>query len=280
MAQTIAYWQNKMLAAIAADTTLSTMNSPSQVAVFRLFTFIFATCVNLFEQVLDIFKTEVEEIATEAVPGTDSWVQNEVLKFQYSSTTAQVVQLVDFAPFYPIVDTLLQIITRCSVKTLPNKVVAVKVAKSEPPAPLSAPELASLIAYLDAINFSGVQPDVISLDADKLNLVAEIYYNGAYSPVISANVIAAINTFLADLPFDGILRVSKLIDAIQSVEGVTDVVINDLAMRADTVAFVSRTFLVQGNDTFLNKYPTSAGYIVEETEAGQDFATTLTFIVE
>lgn len=281
MAQTVAYWQNKMLAAIAADSTLSAMTSPSQVAIFRLLTFVVATCINLFEQTLDIFKTEVETIAEEAVPGTETWVQNEVFKFQYSATSPQVVQLVDFVPSYPTIDTTLQIITRCSVKTLPtNKVVSIKVAKSDPPAPLAGAELTSLTAYLDDISFAGVQYSVISLDPDKLFMVADIYYNGQYSAVISTNVIAAINAYLAALPFDGIIRVSKLIDAIQSVAGVTDVAINDLALRADATIFASKTYLVQGYDLIFNKYPTTAGYVVEETTAGEDFATKLNFIVE
>jgi len=95
MAQTVAYWQNKMLAQIAADPVLSDMNSPSSVATYNLFTFVVATCINLFEQAIDIFKTEVETIASEAVPGTAAWVQREALKFQYSATSPQVLQLVD-----------------------------------------------------------------------------------------------------------------------------------------------------------------------------------------
>jgi len=73
--------------------------------------------------------------------------------------------------------------------------------------------------------------NAVSLSPDRLFLAADIYYNGAYSGVISATVIEAIDTFLSNIDFDGIIRVSKLIDAIQSVPGVTDVAINDLAMR-------------------------------------------------
>lgn len=280
MAQTTAYWQNKMLAQIAADPVLSTMNSVSAVAIFRLLTFVVATCINLFEQILDIFKIEVETIASEAVPGTESWVQNEIFKFQYDAATPQIVQLVNFVPSYAVVDPTLQIITRCSVKTLPNKVVAVKVAKGTTPGALTTPELNALKSYLNEISFAGVQYSTISAVADKLFLAADIYYNGSYAAVISTDVIAAINAFLASLDFDGTIRVSKLVDAIQAVPGVTDVVINDLAMRADATAFSSKTYLVQGYDALLNKYPTAAGYIVEETTAGETFLDKLTFIVE
>lgn len=280
MAQTVAYWQNKMLDQIAADPVLADLNSPSAVAIFRLFTFVVATCINLFEQLIDLFRTEVETIASEAVPGTAAWVQREALKFQYSATSPQVVQLVDFVPGYPTVDDSLKIITRCSVKTMSNKVVSIKVAKSDPPEALTTPELNSFKSYLDVISFAGVQYNAVSLTADRLFLAADIYYNGAYAGVISATVIEAIETFLSTIPFDGIVKVSKLIDAIQSVAGVTDVAINDLAMRANTVVFASKTFLVQGYDTLLVKYPTSAGYIIQEDTAGETFADKLNFIVE
>jgi hypothetical protein len=280
MAQTTAYWQKKMLAAIAANPILSQMTSPSTVAVFRLFTFVVAECINLAELAIDLLKVEIEEIASKAAPSTDAWVQNEVFKFQYSATSPQTVQLVDFVPSYAVVDESLQIITRCSVRTLPNRIVSVKVAKGTTPGALSGLELTSLEAYLGEISPAGVQYSVISAAADKLFLAADIYYDGQYAGVISANVIAAINAFLAALDFDGMVRTSALADAIQAVTGVKDVVINDLAMRADATLFANKTYLVQGYDTQLNRYPTAAGYVIEETTVGETFADKLNFIVE
>lgn len=280
MAQSVAYWQNKILEQIAGDSNLSALNSTSKVALYRLFAYVVAVCINLFEQTIDIFKTEIETTASQSVPGSHLWLQAQIFKFQYSSTSPQVVQLVDFVPSYATIDETLRIITRCAVKTLPNKVVSVKVAKSDPPVALSSGELTALTSYLNDISFVGVQYSVVSLDADKLYLDADIYYNGQYSPVISTNVIAAIETYLSNLDFNGFVRVVDLVDAIQAVEGVKDVVINDLAMRADATAFVSKTYLVQSGDLQLNKLITSAGYVVEETTVGETFTDKLNFIVE
>ncbi|MES2382615.1 MAG: hypothetical protein V4538_16320 [Bacteroidota bacterium] len=284
MAQSIAYWQNKMLTAIAGDSKLSAMNSVSQVAIYRLLTFIVATCINIFEQTLDIFKIEMEGIADEAAPGTNKWIQNEVFKFQYSTTTPQVVTLVDLIPTYAVIDESLQIITRCYVKTMSNKVVSVKVAKGEPPEALDSLEKTSLTGYLNVGGFAGVLPSIISLPPDKLYLVADIYFDGNYAAIIKTNVIAGINAFLSKLSsvdsFDGIVRVSALESAILAVGGVTDIAIKDMAIRADATAFVDKTFIVQDYDLLFNKYPTTAGYIVEETTSGEDFLTKLNFIPE
>lgn len=280
MARTINEIIAEMDAAQALQSSLSGLNSPSQTAIYTLWKYIIASSIWAHEKLWDLFKVELETIANNAVAGTDGWVQSKALEFQYSATDPQVITLVNFVPAYNIVDTDLQIITRCSVKTLPNKVVSVKVAKSDPPSALSSTELSAFKGYLDDISFAGVQYNAISLAADKLYLDAEIFYNGQYSSVISDNVIAAINDYLANIPFDGNVRVSSLYDAIQNVDGVTDVIINDMAIRADATVFANKTYLVQTNATIYNKYPTFAGYIVEETTASNTFVDKLKFTPE
>lgn len=273
MAQTTSYWQNKMLDAISADPILSEMNSPSQVAVYRLLTFIVATAINLFEQTLDIFKIEIEDIASKSVPGTAPWIRDQVFRFQYDAANPQIVVLVDFAPGYSTVDEDLQIITRCSVKTDANKIVNIKVAKSEPPEELASLEQTALVSYLGEINPVGVQYNVINLASDKLQVYADVYYNGQYSASIQGNVNAAINSYLSNLDFDGIIKVSEIEDAIQSVEGVTDILITEVKARRDTTIAASATQVVR-------IYETNAGYIVEEDTASFTFNDTINYIAE
>ena len=280
MSRTIAQIQAEMDAQQALQTGLSGLDSPSQTAIYTLWKYIVSAAIWAHETLWDKFKVELETIVDNAPVGTDGWVQSQSLLFQYSATDPQVIVLNNFVPSYPVTDTDLQIITRCSVKTLPNKVVSVKVAKSDPPSALTATELSSFKGYLDDISFAGVQYNAISLASDKLYLDAEIFYNGQYSSVISDTVIAAINDYLANIPFDGNVRVSSLYDAIQNVDGVTDVIINDMAIRADATAFGSKTYLVQSNATIYNKYPTFAGYVVEETTASNTFVDKLTFTPE
>lgn len=280
MARTIAQIQAEMDAEQALQTGLSSLDSPSQTAIYTLWKYIISASIWAHEKLWDLFKVELEDIVANAPVGTDNWVQAQAFKFQYSATDPQVVSLVNFVPSYSVVDGDLQIITRCSVKTLPNKIVSVKVAKSDPPSALSVTELSSFKGYLDDISFAGVQYNAISLASDKLYLDAEIFYNGQYSSVISDNVIAAINNYLANIPFDGNVRVSTLYDAIQNVEGVTDIIINDMAIRADATLFANKTYLVQNNTTIYNKYPTFAGYVVEETTVSNTFVDKLTFTPE
>jgi hypothetical protein len=184
------------------------------------------------------------------------------------------------APTYPIIDESLRIVTRCSVTTdLANSVI-IKVAKSDPPQALTSNELTALQSYVNVIGAAGITYSVRSLNSDKLYIQAQVFYNGQYSDVISANVIQAINNFLSQLPFNGQMRVSDLEQAVRGVAGVTDVLLQNVQARADSVAFGSGTYLVQNNQVISRLWPTVAGYMVGETTSGQTLTDSLLFIPE
>jgi len=286
----IADIQAQILAEKAAQPSLSGLTSPSQTAIYNLWAYIVAVAISLTENVVAIFQTEIETTVSKAAVGSDAWLKSKVLKFQYDSTTPQVLTLVDFVPQYPIINPYLRIITRASVKTLGSKIAVVKVAKSEPPVALSAPELASLQSYLTnggdgtyagrgvGFGFAGVQINAVSLASDKLYLKANIYYNGQYSAVIQTTVVTAIENYLKNIDFDGNVKLLSLIDYIQSVPGVTDIKIEKVTLRADTISFGGGTNLVNAFTEYFSSYPTYAGYVVGETTASNTLNDTITYI--
>ena len=278
MARTIAQIQTEMDNEQALQTGLSGLTSTSQVAIYTLWKYIMSSCIWTHETLWDLFKVEIETIVNNAPVGTEKWVQSEIFKFQYDTMTPQVVGLVDFVPAYPVVDDALKIITRCSVKTQPNRIVKVKVAKGTTPTALNGTELSSLIGYLTDISFAGVQYNVTSQEADKLLIGGKIYYNGQYASVIQTNVIAALDAYMASLPFDGFVRISGIEDAIQSVAGVNDLMLQVVQLRGDTIGLGLGTDLVYNATEFFYRYPTISGYVVQETTSGSTFTDTLTFI--
>jgi hypothetical protein len=293
MARSIATILALMDAEQAAQTKLSGLNSPSNSAIYKLWKYIVAAQMFLQETLWDIFKTDIETQVSLATPGTPTWLKDKILNyFQYSSVTPQILELVDFVPTYPTVDSNLRIITRCAISNYGLNTCLVKVAKSDPPQILLAAELTALDSFLNnggdgtiagssvGLGFAGINYNVQSYNSDKLYLVAEIIYNGQYASTIQDAVEVAINAYLADLPFDSKVKITALTDAIQLVEGVSDVIITDLAMRSDATAFSNKTYLVQNKTTILSSYPTFAGYIVEETTASNTFADTLIYTAE
>lgn len=281
MARTISEIQQQMLDNIAADPVLgSLLTSTSRRAIYRLWTYIVAVAINTLEQLMDIFSAKVEAIAATAAPATATWLQAQILKFQYSDTNPQVVQLINFAPAYPVVDETLRIISRCSVTTNLSSQVLVKVATGEPPAALNSAQVAALQSYLGEIGIAGVIYNVISEASDKLFVQANIFYQGQYSAVIKANVIAAIGAYLSALPFNGQVKITDLEDAITGVEGVNDVVLVNVRARANGTVFASSSYLVQNQQTLSRLWNTIAGYMVGETTTGSTLNDSLTFIAE
>jgi hypothetical protein len=278
MARLIAVIQNQMLEQIAADPILGTkLTSPSKVAFYRLITFVIAVAINILEQVIDIYQATIESTVAKGSPASAPWFQDKILKFQYSSNVAtpQVVSI-DQSTFeiaYPIVNPNLRIITRCAVITTGNKSVSIKVAKSNPPTPLSSPELVALTAYVSAHGDAGITYSIVNLPADLISITAKVVYNGQYSTVISQAVKAAINLYLANLPFNGILRVSAIEDAIQAVTGVVDVIIVTVTGRPSDIAYPG-TIVSSGSFT----YQAKSGYLIEDTETGKSFDDLIQYI--
>jgi hypothetical protein len=280
MARTIQQIKSQILTEKANQPDLSGLTSTSQVSIFNLWAYITAVAIFVQEQLWDLFRTETDNVIAVAPVGTDYWVQSQTLKFQYDALNPQIVQLNNFVPAYPTLSPNLQIITRASVLTLPNNFVSVKVAKSNPPEKLTTPELDALSSYLDTISFAGVQYLTKSFDADELLVGATIYYNGQYSSIIQQNVINAVNDYLLNVPFDGYIILSKIEDALQNVQGVNDVVLNNVALRANTTPFASKTYLLENNTEIYRRYPLYAGYAITETTTGSTILDTITYIAE
>jgi hypothetical protein len=204
---------------------------------------------------------------------TDLYIYTKVLEFQYSDTVSQYIQLVNLIPQYPIIDTSLRIISRATAITNGNGKVSVKVATGEPPQALTAPQKTALNDYLVIIAGAGTKCIVTSGDADRLAIFADIYFDGQFISSIKTDVPAAINNYLATIPFNGIVKISDIELAIKAVRGVTDVVLNNLYARLSGTVFSATTPMSR-------TYATGAGYIIEEDTSGETFADTITYTAE
>lgn len=277
MTRTIQQIQLQMDSEQALQPALNELNSPSQTAIYRLWKFITSTAHFIHESLWDIKKTEIETIIAAAPVGTEAWIQDQMFKFQYDSTTPQILSLINFVPSYDPIDESKRIISECSIDVLTNKVVSVKLAKNNPPEKLAAQELTATQGYLNKILFAGVSYIAYSYDPDYIFVEADIKYDGQYSTSISASTIAAINNYLTNIPFDGYLKIVSLTDAIQNVPGFVDLKIKNVAVRPNSVPFSSTTYIVSNYTTTDTTAPLFAGYCVPEP-APNSFASSLNFI--
>jgi hypothetical protein len=281
MARKIELIEKEILDNIAAEPTLAPiLTSTSKRAIYRLYAFIISTAIGVLEQLIDIFEANVEATAAAASPASLAWIQKQAFLFQYSTDVPQIIQLINFAPSYPMVDATLRIISRASVTTDLSNSVIVKVATGEPPVALSTDQATALQSYINQVGAAGITYVVKSSNPDQLYLQASVYYRGLYSSVIRANVILAIDTYLSKLDFGGKLKIGDMEQAIRNVDGVTDIILENVQARADTMAFMTGTYLVLNNAIIARLWPTVSGYMISETTTGKTLADTLTFIPE
>jgi len=260
--------------------------------IMRLMCYSFSVLTAITEQLMDVFKSDIETISERTPAASKQWIQQKMFLFQYSDTTPQVLSWGPYyAPAYPTVDTTLQIIKACSVDSIVPNVVIVKVAKYDIDGitlkGLTTTEADAAQSYIDQIGADGIQYQLISQDPDLLYIAGSIYYSGQYSQ-IQAAVITALGDFLQNLSvtnFDGSIKVSEIEGIIKSVSGVNDAVLTDVIARPSTTAFTltpvnTKQILVKDSTLTNRQWKTLAGYCIGETTTGNTFAETLQFIAE
>lgn len=280
MARTTTDIYNDMITRKDAEADLNGLTSASQSALWRLLFWVQAQSINLFEQLMDALQVEIQTIADNSIAGSAAWVQNQVLLFQYDAGNPQVLQIINGLPAYAIVDPALRIVKSASVKEGVNRIVFIKAAKDEGSGlePLDTNELNALKSYVVNVGFAGIPYVVQSDSPDRCQFTGSVYYKGQYvAATVKTNVITAINNYLLALPFDGVIEFNKVIDAVQSVEGVNDIDTQNAVLKI-------RGFSIAADDprviTVERSQETAAGYIIEEDTAGFTFDDTITMVLD
>ncbi len=261
MARTIAQIQQSIIDAKNADATLSGLSSTSNVAVWLLWTYVVATCNWVLENLFDAHKAEVTGIIATQKPHTLQWYVTMAKQFQYG------VSLPADSDTYtvPSTDPAVVIVSYAAVVEL-TTLVRVKVATLSAGllAPVTSPQLTALTAYMQLVKDAGVRLQVTSGDPDTLQLKVKIYYDPLVLDATGARldgtsttpVKDAVNSFLTNLPFNGLFVLNNLIAALQAIEGV---VIGDVVSAQATYASLPYTAVTV-------EYTPDAGYMaLDET---------------
>lgn len=230
MARTIAEIQAQIIATVQADATLSGLNSTSATAIWRLWTYVVASAIWVHESLWDAFKVEVAAIAANLKPHTLLWYRNKALAYQHGGTLVAGEDYYDNTGLDPDDIAAQKIIKQAAVTETTDGLLTIKVAKESGGqlAPLSGGETAAVAAYFGDIKDAGVVLNVRSVNADRLRVQVDVYYDPT---ILSATgerldgqaatpVQDAAKAYLRNLPFDGEFVKARLVDAMQAVEGV------------------------------------------------------------
>ena len=206
-----------------------TGNSPSTVAVWRLWAFIMAAAIWTFETIMDRFQALIVSIIAQTEPGTILWYQQQAFIFQYGISLVWL----NGKWQYPSVNTAAQIVNRCAaIEQGGGILIKAAIASGSTINPLSTPQLNSLTSFYQKIKFAGPPLSVVSYAPDTLWIPYTVYYDPVADPiVVQAAVEAAINAYISQISgvlipgdFNGVFDLNQLNEAILAVPQVTDTI--------------------------------------------------------
>jgi hypothetical protein len=255
-----------------AQQLLADLNTPSRVARWRLMLWVVAVAIWVHEQLWELFRAEVEDLAARSSVGTRRWYVDQALSFQYGF---DLVEGDDGVFRYETDEPAARIIARAAVKDQTG-IVLMKVAKLDAGAlvPLSNPERIAFAAYMVQVKMAGSILNILTAVPDLLKVNMTVYYdplvmNGSGQLILDTAVKPvedAIRGYLAALPFNGMYRNTSLVDAVQAAEGVENPVLTLVQAKYGLLPY----------ETITVEYEASAGHMI--IDPANDLPATITYL--
>lgn len=259
---------------------LTEFENSSKMSILNAFTWITSACIWAFENIMDVFKVDLARDLQNRINGTPGYYANALLKFQYGDELQMNEDGTQFS--YASVNEANRIITKVAysentVEGFFDKELQLKIATGTPGhyERLTDEQLIAARAFMNQIVFAGTHYNMVSRKGDVLIPRVTVYYDGAITPdEVYANIENSLNEYIANLPFDGIVYVQKVIDAIQKSEHVTDVHISNVTTDHQGI-FVAQydddnNLIQQEDGTYEMKadrfFLPNSGYLKESTE--------------
>ena len=221
---------------ITGDADFDSVFSP--VSIESTLFYIFAATAHVIEQMFDQFKSDVEERIDANIIPTVRWYHSSALAFQYGDPLVYDPEKYQFR--YSVIDKTKQLVKYVAVKDRGGSIqILVSGDEGGLPCPLTGDVLTAFKSYMNSIKIAGVILSIQSIPADDIRINATIEVDPM---VINASgirltdgskpVLAAINDYLKGIEYGGKFNKTKLVDAIQRVEGVLDIELGECAAKA------------------------------------------------
>ena len=271
MARSIEIIYADILAKKEADPNLDVLSSNSKTAVWRLWLYVTAYAIWTLETLFDVHKSEVSTILAELKPHTARWYRNKALAFQYGFDLYADTDVFVNEGFTEEQISASKIIKYSAVTEAVNESrLIVKIATEDANqelSPISDPEKESFDSYIEEIRDAGVKITVINYLPDILKLNIKIYYDplvltseGVSILTVKKPVEIALKEFMKELPFNGELILSALVDKLQKTEGVEiPHLVNAASSWIDSNGTTYGTF----ENIAVKKIPTSGYFKIE-----------------
>jgi hypothetical protein len=268
MARTVTQIYNQMLAEKAKYQSLDALTNTTSVAIWSSLMYACAVVMASFEQIQDVFKTELLIEAEKLPIGTKRWYADKALEYQdayelsYDRTSGRYK--------YDIIDNDALL---CKVSSCEDEAgnIVIKVAKDNGLGGLTNldnTEISNVYNYFQLIKMIGPVLLVKSLLPDVMRLVMKIKVDNTIINSLGQSVASpttypiedAIHTYISSfslITFGSEFNIQGLIDAIQSVRGVINIKINSALARANNDILFNDILA-----TDMNTYQSLAGYMI------------------
>lgn len=210
----------------------------SAVSLENLLFYIVAACHYVLESIFEKFTQDVEQKISRAVVASIPWYFDKAKAFQYGDDL--VLNPRTFGYEYAKVDSSKQRVKYVAVRDRGASIeMLVSDDKGGKPTPLSDDVLTAFKHYINAIKIAGVVINVRTRKADELSIAVKVVVdplkiNRQGVDIASSEKVVehAIENYLADIVYGGTFNKTKLVDAIQRVDGVLDVVLGVCKYKA------------------------------------------------
>ena len=210
----------------------------SAVSLENLLFYIVAACHYVLESIFEKFTQDVEQKISRAVVASIPWYFDKAKAFQYGD--ALVLNPRTFGYEYAKVDTSKQLVKYVAVRDRGASIeMLVSAEQDGKPTPLLDDILTAFKHYINAIKIAGVVINVRTRKADELSIAVKVVVdplkiNRQGVDIASSEKVVehAIENYLADIVYGGTFNKTKLVDAIQRVDGVVDVVLGVCKYKA------------------------------------------------
>ncbi len=211
---------------------LTEFENSSKMSVLDAFTWVVSACIWTFENLLDVFEVDLAQDLSNRVNGTPAYFANMLLKYQ--SGDELVVNSDGTKYSYATTDETKCVVTKVAYSEgteddFNDSLMIFKVATGEAGAyeQIDEDEMVQIRAYLGKLLFAGQHATVVSRMGDVLIPRVTVYYDGAVTEdEVYTNIEEALQNYIANLDFNGLVYAQKVIDSIQQAEHVTDVEID------------------------------------------------------
>lgn len=239
MARSVAEIKKTMTDAFMADETIREKyglserdtfgGSFSSVSLENILFFILAACYHVLETIFDQYKTDVENKISKAVVASVPWYHKMALAFQWGDSLVLNEQTFQYE--YAVTDESKQVVKYAAVRDMGTNVqILVSGDKGGRPSALAGDVLAVFKEYMNRVKVAGVILNISSRESDRLMIHATV----TADPLVfdeqgrllrdgSKPVEDAIAGHLKSIVYGGTFNKTRLVDAIQRVEGVEDV---------------------------------------------------------